>query len=141
MYACSASRSGCPAMSSSVVVRAPPVAEPAARGMDHATGPLGRPAREHGAMISIGLVLGAGGVLGGAYHAGALAALAEVTGWDPRTADLIVGTSAGAHTAATLRAGVSAADHLARATDQPLSDEGAAITASAPDRLRLAQTS
>lgn len=94
-----------------------------------------------GAMISIGLVLGAGGVRGGAFHAGALAALADVTGWDPRTADLIVGTSAGAHTAATLRAGVSAPDHLARATDQPLSDEGAAITASAPERLRLADPS
>ena len=31
---------------------------------------------------SVGLVLGAGGVVGGAYHAGALAALAEATGWD-----------------------------------------------------------
>ncbi|CAN5154280.1 hypothetical protein BH18ACT4_BH18ACT4_06940 [soil metagenome] len=30
------------------------------------------------AMGSIGLVLGAGGVIGGAYHAGTLAALAEV---------------------------------------------------------------
>ncbi len=87
-------------------------------------------------MVSVGLVLGAGGVRGGAFHAGALAALAEVTGWDPRSADLIVGTSAGAHTAATLRAGLSAADHLARATDQPLSAEGASITAAAPGRLR-----
>jgi NTE family protein len=92
-------------------------------------------------MVSIGLVLGAGGVRGGAFHAGALAALAESTGWDPRTASLIVGTSAGAHTAATLRAGVSAADHLARATDQALSDDGAAIVASAPERLRLADPS
>ena len=37
------------------------------------------------ARCSVGLVLGAGGVVGGAYHAGALAALAEATGWDPRT--------------------------------------------------------
>jgi len=88
-------------------------------------------------MVSIGLVLGAGGVRGGAFHAGALAALAEATGWDPRSADLVVGTSAGAHAAAMLRADVSAADQLARATDQPLSADGAAITAVAPERLRL----
>jgi hypothetical protein len=31
----------------------------------------------------IGLVLGAGGVTGGAFHAGVLAALADGTGWDP----------------------------------------------------------
>jgi NTE family protein len=90
-------------------------------------------------MVSIGLVLGAGGVLGGAYHAGVLAALSEGTGWDPRTAELIVGTSAGANTAASLRGGLSAADHLARATDQPLSPEGAALTAGFPGRLRLPQ--
>ena len=92
-------------------------------------------------MVSIGLVLGAGGVRGGAFHSGALAALAEATGWDPRTADLVVGTSAGAHTAAMLRAGVSAADQYARAVDEPLSAEGAAIVAPAPERLRLADRS
>jgi len=88
-------------------------------------------------MISIGLVLGAGGVLGGAYHAGALAALADATAWDPRTADLIVGTSAGANTAASLRGGLSAADHFARAVDQPMSDEGAELTRSIVGALRL----
>jgi NTE family protein len=92
-------------------------------------------------MVSIGLVLGAGGVLGGAYHAGALAALAEATGWDPRSADLIVGTSAGANTAATLRGGVSAADHLARATDRPPSPEGQALTMAFPDRIVLPEPS
>ncbi len=65
--------------------------------------------------------------MGGAYHAGALAALAESTGWDPRSADLIVGTSAGAATAAGLRAGLSAPDIFARATGRPLSDAGAAL--------------
>ena len=88
-------------------------------------------------MISLGLVLGAGGVLGGAYHAGALAALDTGAGWDARTADLIVGTSAGANTAASLRGGLSAADHLTRALDQPMSAEGIALTADIPDRLRL----
>jgi NTE family protein len=77
----------------------------------------------HGAP-RIGLVLGAGGVAGGAFHAGVLAALAEVTGWDPRTASVIVGTSAGSITGASLRAGLPAADLLARAQDRPLSAEG-----------------
>jgi len=68
-------------------------------------------------MGSIALVLGAGGVIGGAYHAGALAALAEVAGWDARDADLIVGTSAGSGVAASLRLGISPTDHLRRAQD------------------------
>jgi NTE family protein len=54
----------------------------------------------------VGIVLGAGGVLGGAWMAGALAALHQVTGWDPRGADWLVGTSAGALFAALLAAGV-----------------------------------
>ncbi len=79
----------------------------------------------------IGLVLGAGGVAGGAFHAGVLAALEEVTGWDPRTASVVVGTSAGSITGATLRAGLPARDLLARATDRPLSAEGQRVV----DRL------
>ncbi|HZU71412.1 MAG TPA: patatin-like phospholipase family protein [Acidimicrobiales bacterium] len=75
----------------------------------------------------IGLVLGAGGVVGHAFHAGVLSALAEATGFDPRRAELIVGTSAGSVVASMLRAGVPAADLAARATGQPLSAEGAAI--------------
>ena len=46
-------------------------------------------------MTRVGLVLGAGGATGHAFHAGVLSALAEETGWDPRAADIIVGTSAG----------------------------------------------
>ncbi len=72
----------------------------------------------------VGLVLGAGGVAGGAFHAGVLAALEEATGWDPRTAAVIVGTSAGSVAGASLRAGLPAADQLARAQDRPLSAEG-----------------
>jgi NTE family protein len=76
---------------------------------------------------SVALVLGAGGVVGRAYLVGTLAALEEETGWDPRTADLIVGTSAGAGCGSTLRAGLSVADHVARLTDQAVSPEGAAL--------------
>ena len=54
----------------------------------------------------IGLVLGAGGVLGGAWLAGALAAIAAETGWDPATADVIVGTSAGSMIGALVASGV-----------------------------------
>jgi NTE family protein len=46
-----------------------------------------------------------------------LAAVAEVTGWDARDADLIVGTSAGSGVASSLRLGISPADHLRRARD------------------------
>lgn len=51
-----------------------------------------------------------------AWHAGVLAAIEKATGWDPRKAEVVVGTSAGAVTTASLRAGVSAQDHFDRAT-------------------------
>jgi NTE family protein len=54
----------------------------------------------------VGLVLGAGGVLGGAWLAGSLAALVEHTGWDPAEADVIVGTSAGSMIGSLLACGV-----------------------------------
>ena len=56
-------------------------------------------------MARIGLVLGAGGVVGHAYHAGVLRAVEDATGWDPRVADVVVGTSAGSVVGALLRAG------------------------------------
>lgn len=74
-------------------------------------------------MTRVGLVLGAGGTVGQAYHAGVLAALEHDLGWDPRTADLIVGTSAGSVTGALLRVGVPAHDLAAWAVDAPLSME------------------
>jgi NTE family protein len=54
----------------------------------------------------VGLVLGAGGILGGAWLVGALHALASETGWDPGSADHIVGTSAGSMIGALLASGV-----------------------------------
>jgi NTE family protein len=79
----------------------------------------------------IGLVLGAGGVVGHAFHAGVLAAVAESTGWDPRDADVIVGTSAGSVVGALLRAGASAPDLAARATGAPVSSAGRRLIARA----------
>jgi NTE family protein len=83
-------------------------------------------------MRAIGLVLGAGGVVGAAYHVGTLAALEETTGWDPRTATVVVGTSAGSGMGATLRAGLSTADQLARALGESMSAEGERLVATAP---------
>ena len=54
----------------------------------------------------VGLVLGAGGVLGGAWLVGALDAIAAETGWDPGSADRIVGTSAGSMIGALVASGV-----------------------------------
>ncbi len=54
----------------------------------------------------VGLVLGAGGVLGGAWLTGALHAIASESGWDPGTADYIVGTSAGSMIGALIASGV-----------------------------------
>jgi NTE family protein len=62
----------------------------------------------------IGLVLGAGGVIGHAFHAGVLDGLCDATGWDPRDAEVIVGTSAGSVVGALLRAGFSPRDLAAR---------------------------
>lgn len=53
-------------------------------------------------MARIGLVLGAGGVTGDAFHRGVLHALTD-HGWDARDSDVIVGTSAGAMVGAHLR--------------------------------------
>jgi NTE family protein len=80
-------------------------------------------------MARTGLVLGAGGMVGQAYHAGVLAALEQHVGWDPRTAEVIVGSSAGSITGTALRLGVAASDLVAWATDRPLSAEGEAFFA------------
>lgn len=60
-----------------------------------------------------GVVLGGGGILGGAWAVGALQALEEARGFDVREADAIVGTSAGSVLAALLGSGVSVAELMA----------------------------
>jgi NTE family protein len=90
-------------------------------------------------MPGIGLVLGAGGEVGYAFHAGVLAALADVTGWDARSAEVIVGTSAGSIAGAVLRAGCSPADLAARVTGDAVSEDGRRLLARADeanDRVR-----
>lgn len=74
----------------------------------------------------VGLVLGAGGITGGAWLAGTLSGLAAATGWEPGSADLIVGTSAGAVFAALIASGIPALrlapPDRGHATDWPLRD-------------------
>lgn len=55
--------------------------------------------------MRVGLVLGAGGIQGGAWLTGALSALATETGWDPMEAKRIVGTSAGSMIGSIVAAG------------------------------------
>lgn len=57
--------------------------------------------------MTVGLVLGAGGLVGIAHHVGVLRALEREAGFAPDGADLIVGTSAGSAVAAYVRNGWS----------------------------------
>jgi NTE family protein len=93
-----------------------------------------------------GLVLGGGGVLGGAWMVGALSALQRVHGIDPRQARMLVGTSAGSLVAALLGAGVSVAELRAHQLGEPASsgplaelewDYETATGGSVPTRPRL----
>jgi len=61
-------------------------------------------------MTKRGLVIGAGGVNGLAWSSGTLAALEEATGWDPRTAEVLLGTSQGSLLAGLLACGIGTED-------------------------------
>jgi NTE family protein len=80
---------------------------------------------EWAAHSHVTLVLGAGGVVGRAFHAGVLRALAERRGWDARRADLVVGTSAGAQVGALLRLGWTPRALFDRASAPPMHKRGA----------------
>ena len=56
-------------------------------------------------MSRVGLVLGGGGITGASFHFGTLLALRMATGWEPGSADVVVGTSSGAAVAAITRSG------------------------------------
>ena len=61
----------------------------------------------------VGIVFGAGGTVGMAYHAGVTRALEKIGGLQPADADLLVGTSAGSVIAAYLRSGWTGEDFWA----------------------------
>jgi len=63
-------------------------------------------------MAKVGLVLGGGGIAGFAYLTTTLSVLQQITGWDPRNADVIVGTSAGSNIGGFLRGGTPIGESL-----------------------------
>lgn len=65
------------------------------------------------------MVLGGGGVTGASYHLAGLLAINLATGWDPSTADVIVGTSAGAFASAVVRSGSLSVDSIAKPGESP----------------------
>ena len=76
-------------------------------------------------MTSRGVVLGAGGVLGAAWTIGALSALQDHVQWDPREADVLLGTSAGSVLASFLGSGIG--------VDVLLDHQRGIVNAKAPD--------
>lgn len=86
--------------------------------------------------MAIALVIGCGGTIGGAWAVAALHALAEQTGWDPREAEVLQGTSAGAEIVTMLGGGAPIADlvamHRGTATDGRLTRHVADTPASLP---------
>lgn len=83
-----------------------------------------------------GLVIGCGGTLGAAWTVGALSAVERALDWDVRTADAIVGTSAGAEFVTLLGSGVGVAELVAAHRNSPdARPELVAHLAAAPDRF------
>ncbi|MCU1359566.1 MAG: putative esterase of the alpha-beta hydrolase superfamily [Ilumatobacteraceae bacterium] len=70
----------------------------------------------------VGLVLGAGGTVGCAYHAGVLFSLMHHLEWDARQATSIVGTSAGSLVGGLLRRGVSPEELASLVNGGPVDD-------------------
>jgi NTE family protein len=97
--------------------------------------------------MRVGLVLGAGGVVGASWLIGALDALESQTGIAPGDADVVVGTSAGSVIGSLAAAGIPPALLSAYASGEPLKDfedveqvlaeQLDAIERESPDRFRL----
>lgn len=68
-------------------------------------------------MSAVGIVLGGGGITGAAYELATLMAIELATGWNPNSADVVVGTSSGAWVAALLRHDRLDLDSLVLPTD------------------------
>src|SRR5689334_24431198 len=72
--------------------------------------------------MRVGLVLGAGGVVGASWLMGALEALESETGWRAADADVIVGTSAGSDVGTLVSTGIPPAYMGAYASGRSLDD-------------------
>lgn len=82
-----------------------------------------------GREVRVGLVLGGGGVIGNAYLTGVLEAVRRVTGWDPGTAEVTVGTSAGSVNGAFSALGVPVEAMYRYVCDDDPPDELSAVAA------------
>ena len=93
---------------------------PAGDGARSSTLDSARGASHPQTVHNIALVLGGGGAAGNAWQIGVIAGLAEA-GLDlTQAADLVIGTSAGATTAAQVRSGIPAAELLASVLSGPV---------------------
>ena len=63
-------------------------------------------------------MLGGGGITGAAYEMAGLMAIRLATGWEPNDAEVIVGTSGGAYTAALVRNDALTLDSMVMPTDE-----------------------
>ena len=96
---------------------------------------MGPEAAPGGARPRVGLVLGAGGVLGAAWMTGALPAVQERLPCPLADVDLVVGTSAGSVLGAALRCGVSIEEMIAHQRGEAigvLADAGVSDVAGGP---------
>lgn len=73
--------------------------------------------------MSVGIVLGAGGPMGWAYHLGVIQGVRDAIDREPANADRIVGTSAGAAIAATLLTGTPTEEVLQLITTPPTGED------------------
>lgn len=76
-----------------------------------------------GPAMTVGVVLGAGGPLGWAYHLGVVEGVRDAIGRNPADANRIVGTSAGGAIAATLLTGVSTDAAIEMITSPPSAED------------------
>lgn len=86
-------------------------------------------------MTRTALVIGCGGTIGGAWTVAALHHLAEQTGWDPTSATVLQGTSAGAEIVTMFGGGHTVDDLVAMHEGTPRDDVLAAHLADCPPSL------
>lgn len=86
--------------------------------------------------MRVGIILGAGGPLGWAYHLGVIEGMRDAIGREATSADRIVGTSAGAPIAASVLTGATTAEVLAAISEPPSSEEQEQMKAAGGSALK-----
>ena len=86
--------------------------------------------------MTVGVVLGAGGPTGWAYHLGVLQGVRDAIGREPANADRVIGTSAGAAIAAALLAGTPMDEVVEMISSPPTDDEREQVRLAGADLRR-----